>query len=114
MSSAEQQDIRISELLRLLCDDRLSDDEAVELAALVAESDLARRRYVERVQLCVGLADWSQPAGIPSISRTTSGLMVNGRHARKKGARAAQSTEVSRTRPHSNRRNGHSKRSQWW
>jgi hypothetical protein len=48
---------RIDYLLQLLCDERLEEREAVELAELLATSESARRRYVEAVQLCVTLAD---------------------------------------------------------
>ena len=37
MARAEQRESRITYLLRLLCDERLSEDEAVELAELLAQ-----------------------------------------------------------------------------
>ena len=60
MSRAEQTDSRLSELLQLLCDEKLSDDDATELAKLLATSEVARHHYVETLQLCNDLADWSQ------------------------------------------------------
>jgi hypothetical protein len=82
MSRAEQREIRAAHLLGLLCDERLSDQDAVELAELLAVSDAARRRYVETVQLCVDLADWSQPASLIPISRRHEEVATNG-HTRK-------------------------------
>ncbi|MEX2306913.1 MAG: NPCBM/NEW2 domain-containing protein [Pirellulales bacterium] len=61
MSRAESHQSRVDYLLQLLCDERLDQVEAVELAQSLAASAAARRRYVESVQLCVTLADWSQP-----------------------------------------------------
>ena len=83
MSRAEQQETRATYLLGLLCDERLRDEEAVELAELLATSDAARRRYVETVQLCVDLADWSQPAGVVPISHPAVDVAVNGHAAEK-------------------------------
>src|SRR5262249_6015714 len=68
MSRAEQQDDRVGYLLRLLCDDKLDGEEATELAELLATSESAQRRYIEHVQLCTDLADWSSatvPISIP-------------------------------------------------
>jgi hypothetical protein len=67
MSRTEQQDARSSYLLRNLCDEKLTDDEAKELADLIATSDSVRRRYVEQMQLSVELANWSEAAGPVSI-----------------------------------------------
>jgi len=67
MSRAEQQGTRSDYLLRNLCDERLTDDEAQELAELLATSDSVRRRYVEAMQLCVELANWSEAAGPVSL-----------------------------------------------
>jgi hypothetical protein len=73
-----------------LCDERLGEDEAVELAELLATSDGARRRYVETMQLCVDLADWSQPAGFAAISEPAVTIAINkGRSRSGNGERAA-------------------------
>ena len=42
MSRAEQQETRATYLLGLLCDERLRDEEAMELAELLATSDAVR------------------------------------------------------------------------
>jgi hypothetical protein len=62
MSAAEDSVERIDFLLKLLCDERLDDAQSAELASLLATSAVAQQRYVEIVQMCVTLADWSQPA----------------------------------------------------
>jgi hypothetical protein len=62
MEKADHQASRVDYLLQLLCDERLDENEAVELSQLLATSELARRRYVEMVQMCATLADWSQPS----------------------------------------------------
>jgi len=77
MSRAEQQVSRTDELFRLLCDDRLSDADAAELGELLSTSHSARRRYVETMQLCIDLADWSQstaPVSIPLLAAGTDGI----------------------------------------
>jgi hypothetical protein len=61
MARADHQESRVEYLLELLCDERLLEHEAVELAQLLATSEIARQRYVETVQLCVALADCSHP-----------------------------------------------------
>jgi len=77
MSRAEQQESRSSYLLRNLCDDRLTDDEAVELAELLATSDSVRRRYVEMMQVCVELANWSEASGPISIPHPAAAKRVD-------------------------------------
>jgi hypothetical protein len=99
MSRAEQQVSRTSYLLRQLCDEQLSGEEAVELAELLAVSDSARRRYVETVQLCVGLADWSQWAGLGSISHPAIDVAVNGPPAPKKPGARVRSSKTTRPWP---------------
>ena len=98
MSRAEQQETRATYLLGLLCDERLRDEEAVELAELLATSDAARRRYVETVQLCVDLADWSQPAGVVPISHSAVDVAVNG-HVRKKSVTPVRPPETTSRMP---------------
>jgi hypothetical protein len=84
MSSAEQTDLRLSQLLRRLCDETLNDDEAVELNESLATSESARRRYVETMQLCNDLADWSQATGAVSIPYSIAAKGVNGKGAKRK------------------------------
>ena len=96
MSRAEQQESRIGHLLRLLCDEKLGDEEAKELAELLAVSDSARRRYVETVQLCVDLADWSQATGPVSILHPAVGNGINGEAKLRKALEPVRDKEVAR------------------
>src|SRR5258707_1030965 len=96
MSRAEQQESRISYLLRNLCDERLNEDEAAELSQLLATSNSARRRYVELVQLCVGLADWSHASGPVSIPYPAAATGVNGKATLREPARPVVSKEIGR------------------
>jgi hypothetical protein len=92
MSRAEPQVSRLDHLLRLLCEDQLADDDATELAELLATSESARRRYVETIQLCNDLADWSQatgPIAIPYSVRKN----INSEPARRKAVAPAGSKE---------------------
>jgi hypothetical protein len=99
MSRAEQQESRISYLLRFLCDERLNDDEAAELAHLLETSNSARRRYVEHVQLCVELGDWSQATSPVSILHPAANLAVNGEAARRKAVKTIVTKEVRKQQP---------------
>src|SRR6476620_2986785 len=96
MSAAEQQEGRIGHLLRLLCDEKLDDEEAKELAGLLATSDSARRRYVESVQLCIDLADWSQATGPVSILYPAVGNGINGEAKLRKALEPVRDKEAAR------------------
>ena len=100
MSRAEQQESRISYLLRNLCDERLNEDEAAELSQLLATSNSARRRYVELMQLCVGLADWSHATGPVSIPYPAAANGLNGKASLKDAATPAVSKEIGRRQYH--------------
>src|SRR5690242_18208395 len=90
MSRAEQTDGRLSALLRLLCDEKLSEDDSAELAQLLATSEVARQRYVETMQLCNDLADWSQAADAVSILYPIAEKVVNGESIRGRLLRAKE------------------------
>ena len=55
-----------------------------ELNELLATSDFARRRYVETMQLCNDLADWSQATGAVSIPYSVATKSANGKAAKRK------------------------------
>lgn len=117
MSRAEQLESRISHLLRLLCDERLNDDEAAELGQLLSTSDSARRRYVEALQLCNELADWSQATGAVSIPYPVAAKGINGEAAWRKAPaaeRAKSGSEVGRKARHPNRESFSARRRIWF
>ena len=96
MSRAEQQETRSSYLLRNLCDERLTDEEAVELAELLATSDSVRRRYVELMQVCVELANWSEAAGPVSIPHPAAAKGVNSSAAAIAPLKSAAAKEIGK------------------
>jgi hypothetical protein len=76
----------------------LNEDEAAELAQMLATSNSARRRYVELMQLCVGLADWSHATGPVSIPHPAAANGVNGKANLREPASPVISKEIGRRR----------------
>ena len=111
MSRAEQQESRISYLLRFLCDERLNDDEAAELAQLLERSNSARRRYIEHVQLCIELADWSQATSPVSLPHPAAAVATNGEAARRKAVKPIVIKQTRKQRPQFS---GNEPRPAWW
>jgi hypothetical protein len=96
MSRAEHQESRVGFLLRRLCDERLDHTEAAELAGLIGASKSAQRQYIEQVQLCTDLADWSKAAGAVSILLPASANGANGKSASQIGFKRAASKKAAR------------------
>src|SRR3954470_4013716 len=96
MSRAEHQESRVGYFLRLLFDERLDDNDAAELAGLLGASESAQRQYVEHVQLCTDLADWSKAAAPVSILMPATVSAANGKAATPQALKAAASKKTAR------------------